>query len=228
MTVHAFLTLAWILVALYLALIYAPNEASQGNVYRIMYVHVPMGWAAFVAYALVFAGSVGYLWKRSPRADDLAASAGEVGFIFCSCILISGPLWAKPIWGVWWVWDARLTLTFILWLLFVSYLLLRSFFTNPDRSALLAAVVGIIGFVDVPVDYMAIRWWRTQHPQPVIMGGPNSGLPPKMELALFVSAGAFLCLFFYLLRMRISMRESEREVRRMRRRWAAERVTRSA
>lgn len=228
MTVHAFLTLIWIVVALYLALIYAPNEASQGNVYRIMYVHVPMGWSAFVAYGLVFAGSVGYLWKRSPRADDLASSAGEVGFIFCSCILISGPLWAKPVWGVWWVWDARLTLTFILWLLFVSYLLLRSFFTNPDRSALLAAVVGIIGFVDVPVDYMAIRWWRTQHPQPVIMGGPNSGLPPKMELAFFVSVGAFLCLFFYLLRMRLAMRESEREVRRMRRRWAAENVARGA
>lgn len=222
MTAHAILTLVWILVALYLALIYAPNEAAQGNVYRIMYVHVPMGWSAFLAYGLVFIGSVGFIWKRSPAADDLAYAAGEVGFIFCSCLLISGPLWAKPVWGVWWVWDARLTLTFILWLLFVAYLLLRSFLIDPGRAAMLSAVVGIVGFVDVPIDYMAIRWWRTQHPQPVIMGGPNSGLPPKMELAFFVSVGAFLCLFFYLLRQRISMFRAQREISRLRREWVEE------
>ncbi|MGH9378205.1 MAG: cytochrome c biogenesis protein CcsA [Terriglobia bacterium] len=223
-TAHAILTLVWILVAIYLALIYAPNEASQGNVYRIMYVHVPMGWSAFLAYGLVFIGSVGFIWKRSPVADDLAYAAGEVGFIFCSCLLISGPLWAKPVWGVWWVWDPRLTLTFILWLLFVAYLLLRSFFINPGRAAMLSAVVGIVGFVDVPIDYMAIRWWRTQHPQPVIMGGPNSGLPPRMELALFVSIGAFLCLFFFLLRQRVSILGARREVSRLRRELAADDV----
>src|SRR5579863_8410931 len=114
MTAHAILTLVWILVALYLAFIYAPTEANQGNVYRIMYIHVPSGWAALVAYTIVFIGSVGYIWKRSQFADDLAYAAGEVGFVFCCCLLITGPLWAKPIWGVWWVWDARLTLSFIL------------------------------------------------------------------------------------------------------------------
>lgn len=222
MTVHAALTLAWILTALYMAFVYAPNEASQGNAYRIMYLHVPTAWAALVAYSVIFAGSVAYVWNRSQLADDLAYAAGEVGFVFCCALLISGPLWAKPIWGVWWVWDARTTLTFILWLLFIAYLLVRSFFIHPGRAALLSAVVGIIGFVDVPIDYMAIRWWRTQHPQPVIMGGPNSGLPPKMEITLFVSAGAFLCLFFFLLRQRISMFEARREVSRLRRDLAIE------
>jgi heme exporter protein C len=220
MTAHATLTLVWILIALYMAFIYAPTEASQGNAYRIMYIHVPTAWSALVAYTVIFVGSAGYLWKRSQFADDLAYAAGEVGFIFCSALLISGPLWAKPIWGVWWVWDARTTLTFILWLLFVAYLLVRSFFINPGRAALLSAVVGIIGFVDVPIDYMAIRWWRTQHPQPVIMGGPNSGLPPSMEATLFVSAGAFLCLFFFLLRQRISVFEARRELSRLRREMA--------
>ena len=222
MTVHAMLAAAWIVLALYLIFIYAPTDANQGNVYRIMYVHVPSGWTAFVAYFIVFLGSVGYLARRSQAADDLAHAAGEVGFIFCSCLLITGPLWAKPIWGIWWTWDPRLTLTFILWLLFVGYLLVRSFFINPGRAALLSAVVGIIGFVDVPVDYMAIRWWRTQHPQPVIMGGPNSGLAPPMQLTLFVSWGAFLCLFFFLMRQRLSLIRARRELGVLRRELAAD------
>jgi heme exporter protein C len=221
MTVHGLVTLAWILISLYLIFIFAPNEANMGNVYRIIYIHVSSGWSAFVGYFLVFLGSVRYLWKRSPAADDLAYAAAEVGFVYCSCVLITGPLWAKPVWGIWWTWDARLTLTFVLWLLFVAYLLLRSFFVNPGQAALLSAVVGIIGFADVPIDYMAIRWWRTQHPQPVIMGGPNSGLPPRMEITLFVTAGAFLCLFFYLLRQRLALGSAERELRQLRRELAA-------
>ncbi len=216
-SVHALVTLLWILVALYLALIYAPTDVSQGNVYRIMYIHVPSGWTAFVAYLLVFLGSVGYLIRRSQTADDLACAAGEIGFIFCSCVLITGPLWAKPIWGIWWTWDPRLTLTFVLWLLFAGYLLVRGFFINPGRAALLSAVVGIVGFVDVPIDYMAIRWWRTQHPQPVIFGGPNSGLPFSMLLTLLVSFGAFLCLFFFLLRRRLSLLRMRRDLSHLRR-----------
>jgi heme exporter protein C len=221
MTAHGVVTLLWILVSLYLIFIFAPNEVNQGNVYRIMYLHVPCAWSAFGGYFVIFVGSVGYLWKRSQAADDLAYAGAEVGFIFCSCVLITGPLWAKPVWGIWWTWDARLTLTFVLWLLFVSYLLLRSFFTNPGQAALLSAVVGIIGFADVPIDYMAIRWWRTQHPQPVIMGGPNAGLPPRMEITLFVTVGAFVCLLFYLLRQRLRLHNTERSLRHLRRKAAA-------
>ncbi|MGO9271886.1 MAG: cytochrome c biogenesis protein CcsA [Terriglobia bacterium] len=216
-TIHLGVTLIWILVAFYMIFLYAPNEVNQGQVYRIIYIHVPSAWTAMLAYFLVFLGSLRYLWTRSPAADEFAHASAEVGFIFCTCVIVTGPLWAKPIWGIWWAWgDWRLLLTFILWLLYVSYLMLRSY-VSPNRSALLAAVVGIIGFVDVPIDYMAIRWWRTQHPQPVVMGGPDSGLAPHMLYTLLVSWGAFLCVFTFLLRQRIWLAQARREISLLRR-----------
>lgn len=126
-SLHLLLAGAWMIVAMYLIFLYAPQEETMGEVQRIFYIHVPSAWTAFVAYFVVFLGSVGYLWKRSRFADELARAAAEVGFVFCSCVLITGPLWAKPVWGIWWTWDARLTSTFMLWLLFVSYLMLRSY-----------------------------------------------------------------------------------------------------
>jgi heme exporter protein C len=223
MTAHLLLTATWLLVTLYLIFLYAPQELTMGEVQRIFYIHAPSGWAAGTAYSLVFLGSVIYLWKRSPLADDLAHAAGEVGFVFCSCVLVTGPLWAKPAWGIWWTWDARLTLTFVLWLLFVAYLMLRAYVANPARAAVLAAVVGIIGFVDVPIDYMAIRWWRTQHPQPVIAGGAGSGLEPRMLLTFMVSVGAFHCLLAYLIRQRMALARGRRELATLRRRLALSR-----
>jgi heme exporter protein C len=216
-TVHLLAALAWLVVGLYMVFLYAPQEATMGEVQRIFYIHVSSAWTAFLAYFLVFLGSVAYLWKRSPRADDLAQAAGEIGFVFCSVVLVTGPLWAKPVWGIWWTWDARLTLTFVLWLLFVSYLMLRHYIASPDRAATLAAIVGIIGFVDVPIDYMAIRWWRTQHPQPVVAGGEGSGIDPRMWVTLLVTWGAFLCLFAYLLRQRLWLAQARRELSALRR-----------
>jgi heme exporter protein C len=220
MPAHLIVTVLWILVTLYLIFLYAPQELTMGEVQRIFYIHAPSGWAAGTAYSLVFLGSVIYLWKRSPLADELAHAAGEVGFVFCSCVLVTGPLWAKPAWGIWWTWDARLTLTFVLWLLFVAYLMLRAYVANPARAAVLAAVVGIIGFVDVPIDYMAIRWWRTQHPQPVIAGGAGSGLEPRMLLTFMVGVGAFHCLLAYLIRQRMALARGHRGLVTLRRRLA--------
>jgi heme exporter protein C len=205
------------IVAYWMIFLYAPQELTMGEVQRIFYIHAPSGWVAGTAYFIVFLSSVIYLWKRSPLADDLAQAAGEVGFVFCSCLLVTGPLWAKPAWGIWWAWDARLTLTFVLWLLFVSYLMLRSYVSSPGRAATLAAVVGIIGFVDVPIDYMAIRWWRTQHPQPVIAGGEGSGLDPRMFFTFLVCVGAFHCLFSYLLLQRFRLARARRELSALRR-----------
>ena len=216
-TLHLLLTLVWLGVATYLIFLYAPQELTMGEVQRIFYIHVSSAWTALLAYFLIFLGSVGYLWKRSMVADDFAHAAGEVGFVFCTCVLVTGPLWAKPVWGIWWTWDARLTLTFVLWLLFVAYLMLRSYVLNPARAAVLAAVVGIIGFVDVPIDYMAIRWWRTQHPQPVIAGGEGSGLDPQMWVTLLVTWGAFLFLFSYLMRQYLRLASTRREVAHLRR-----------
>jgi heme exporter protein C len=215
--IHLAVTITWLLIACYMTFFYAPEEATMGEVQRIFYIHVPAAWTAFLAYFILFLGSVAYLWKRSQGADDLAHACGEVGFVFCTVVLVTGPLWAKPVWGIWWTWDARLTSTFILWLLFISYLMLRSYVLSPGRSAILAAVVGIIGFVDVPIVYMSIRWWRTQHPQPVIGGGEGSGLDPAMRLSLLVSWGAFLCLFAYLVRQRIALGAARRELSQVRR-----------
>ena len=213
------ITTAWLLVATYLIFLYAPQEMTMGEVQRIFYIHVPAAWTAFLAYFILFGASVAYLWKRSPGADALAQACGEVGFTFCTVVLVTGPLWAKPVWGIWWTWDARLTSTFVLWLLFVSYLMLRSYVLNPGRAATLAAVVAIIGFVDVPIVYMSIRWWRTQHPQPVIGGGEGSGLDASMWLTLLVSCGAFLCLFSYLVRQRLMLAELRRGLSTLRREW---------
>jgi heme exporter protein C len=217
LSVHLLLTLAWIWVALYMTFFYAPEEMTMGQVQRIFYIHVPCGWAALLGFIIIFIASMVYLANRSVAADEIAHSAAEVGFIFNCGSLITGSLWAKPAWGIWWTWDARLTLTFLLWLLYVAYLMLRSYMISPARVANLCAVVGIIGFIDVIIDYMAIRWWRTQHPQPVVLGGPDSGLDPRMLATLLVAVGAFTCLFFYLLRLRLRLADSRRELSEIRR-----------
>jgi heme exporter protein C len=211
-SVHFALTLAGLCVALYMIFLNAPEEMTMGEVQRIFYIHVPCAWTALLGFVIIFLSSIIYLWKRSQFADELASTTAEVGFIFCTCVLVTGPLWAKPAWGIWWTWDARLTLTFLLWLLYVAYLMLRNYLINPGRAANLCAVVGIIGFVDVIIDYMAIRWWRTQHPQPVIEGGAGSGLDPRMLATLLVSWGAFLILFFLLVRVRLGLARLRREL----------------
>jgi heme exporter protein C len=215
--VHLALTLVWLVIAFYMIFLYAPEELTMGEAQRIFYIHFPSGMTAIIAYGIVALASVVYLWRRSQSADDLAYAAAEVGFIFCSCVLVTGPLWAKPAWGIWWTWDARLTSTFVLWLLFIAYLMLRSYLINPGQASTLGAVVGIIGGVDALIDYMAIRWWRTQHPQPVLAGGPGSWLDPRMWRTVFVAWGAFLCLFFYLVRQRVRLAEARRELSFVRR-----------
>ena len=220
-SVHLSITLAWLVVALYMIFLYAPQEVTMGEVQRIFYIHFSSACTALLAYFFVFLGSMTYLWKRSRRADDFAYASAEVGFIYCCCVLVTGPLWAKPAWGIWWTWDPRLTSTFILWLLYIAYLMLRSYVTNPGRVEVLSAVFGILGSVDAVIDYMAIRWWRTQHPQPVLAGGPGSGLDPRMWTTVFVTWGAFLCLFFFLLRQRMTLARNQRELVQLRRELAA-------
>src|SRR5271169_265341 len=215
--VHIAITLVWFIVALYMIFLYAPQEATMGEVQRIFYIHFSLACTALLAYFFVFLGSMGYLWKRSRGADDFAYASAEAGFIYCSGVLLTGPLWAKPAWGIWWTWDARLASTFILWLLYIGYLMLRSYVDNPGRVEVLSAVVGVLGFVDAIIDYMAIRWWRTQHPQPVLAGGPGSGLDARMWLTVFVTWGAFLCLFFFLVRQRMALGRARRAVVDLRR-----------
>ena len=199
---RAAFTLSAIVVAILLsfglreALQVAPTEATMGNIQRIFYYHVPAYGTAFTMFAVNLLASIFYLVRRNTpwaaAADAVAVSAAEVGVIFCTVGLMTGMLWAKPVWGIWWTWDARLTSTFVLWLIYVSYLMLRRL-SAGDQAPTLAAALAIFGFVDVPIVYMSIRWWRTQHPQPVIFGEQGSGLDPSMVPALLINMAAFLC-----------------------------------
>jgi heme exporter protein C len=175
------------------AMFIAPKELTMGDVQRIFYYHLPSAWTAFLMFFVNFLASLWYLARRNVAADALALAAAEVGVTFCTIVLITGPLWARPVWGIWWTWDARLTSTLVLWLIYVSYLMLRHYATG-GQIPVLAAALGVFGFVDVPIVYMAIRWFRTQHPQPVIGGGPGSGLDPRMWVAVLWNLAAFLML----------------------------------
>ncbi len=172
------------------AMFVAPTEATMGDVQRIFYYHVPNAMLSFLFFGISFVASLLYLfWRNSAptralAADAWALAAAEVGVVFCTVVLITGPLWARPVWGIWWTWDARLTTTLILWLIYVSYLLLRHFAEGAQMRTL-AAVLSVFGALDVPIVYMANRWWRTQHPAPVFGGGPDSGIKDPTMLAAF-------------------------------------------
>ncbi len=163
----------------------APQERTMGLIQRIFYFHAATAWAGTTALFVCFLANLLYVWKREQKYDWLGVSTAEVGLACYTVVLITGPIWAHPVWGIWWTWDARLTSTFVLWLLYVSYLLLRSLVEEPDRRALLSALFGIFAFLDVPLVFFSIRWWRTQHPSPVIMGGSGSGLDPTMSKVFF-------------------------------------------
>jgi heme exporter protein C len=198
------LALLTVLVGLYMAFFYAPADALMGDVQRIMYIHVPTAWVAFFAFFVVFVSSLVYLWKRLPEADRLAYASAEIGALFTGLTLIDGSIWGKPTWGIWWTWDARLTTTAILFVIYVGYLMLRSFIEEPDRRARLAALVGIVGFIDVPITYMSVLWFRTLHQPPSIQRG-GSSMPDTMLFTLLLNVGAYtlVYLFFLVKRVRI-------------------------
>jgi len=196
----------------YSALFVAPTERTMGLIQRIFYFHVPSAWTGFVAFFLVFVSSIAYLLRRRPQWDWLAVSAAEVGVACFTVVLVTGPIWAKPVWGIWWTWDARLTSTFVLWVLYVSYLLLRTLMGDPERRATVSAVFGIFAFLDVPLVYLSIWFWRTQHPQPVIGGG---GLDKRMWPVFLICWAALLALMALLVRQRYRLEALCHEVQEL-------------
>jgi len=204
-------TLALLGFSTYQALVVAPTEQTMGDVQRIFYYHVPSAWVAGSCFFVNFLASVAYLVKRGSNVDALAAASAEVGVVFCTIVLITGPIWARPVWGIWWTWDARLTTTLVLWLIYVSYLILRRF-ASGSQTQVLSAVLAIFGFVDVPIVYMSIRWFRTQHPSPVMGGGENSGLDPVMLHAFFWNLLAFTCVGIILVAARYHLQKMENQV----------------
>jgi heme exporter protein C len=195
--------------ALYEALVIAPTERTMGDVQRIFYYHVPSAWTAFLLFMINFGASVIYLSRRNVKADILALVSAEVGVVFCTVVLVTGPIWARPVWGIWWTWDLRLTLTLLLWLIYVSYLVLRRFSTS-SQTPVLAAVLAIFGALDVPLVYFSIWFFRTQHPSPVIGGGGS--LDPGMGRVLLINWAAFLCLAWLVSWTRYRLEVLKREV----------------
>jgi len=206
------LSLVLMVAALYLIFLFVPTEESMGIVQRIFYFHVPLAWVSFLAFFIVFLGSILYLWKRSSKWDIMASSSAEVGAVFTTLFLITGSIWAKPIWGVWWTWSPRLTTALVLWLIYLAYLLVRAYASDDQRGARFAAIVGIIGFIDVPIVALAITLWRTQHPGPVVFTG---GLAPSMLLTLLVSLAAFTALFLILVTQVARLKKDRDEIMRL-------------
>ncbi len=177
--------LAW---GYYQAIYVAPNDAMQGEIARIFYYHVATAMDSSIFFVVSLVGSIGYLAARrehhewAQRLDAWALAGAEVGVVFCTVVLTTGPIWGRRAWGIWWTWDARLTTTLVLWLIYASYLLLRRFAAGPQMQTL-AAVLNIFGALDVPIVYMSNRWWRTQHPAPVFGGGPDTGVKDPRRLA---------------------------------------------
>lgn len=194
--------------ALYLALVWAPREQTMGDVQRIFYYHVPSAWTAFLLFFTNFAASVIYLLRRKPTADVVALVSAEVGLVFLTVNLVTGPIWARPVWGIWWTWDWRLTSTLVVWLIYVSYLMLRRFASG--ETPVMAAALGIFGALCVPFVYFSIWFFRTQHPQPVMGGGGS--LDSRMAHALLINWLAFLCFAFLVCWSRYRLERVRREV----------------
>ena len=195
---------ALMLVAAGFIFLYAPTDALQGDVQRIFYLHVSSAIAAYGCFAVVLLGGIVYLWKDSLAADRLARAGAVVGVVFTTVTLVMGMLWAKPIWGTYWTWDARLTSTLVLWIIYAGYLMVRRLAEPGRQAARFAAVVGIFGFIDVPVVHFSVTWWRTQHPGPVVI---NDALPSQMLVGFFVTMAAtlFLAAVMIAIRYRIEV-----------------------
>jgi heme exporter protein C len=184
----------------------SPPDKDMGDLQKIMYVHVPAAWMTFIAFFVVFVCSVKYMWKGHENDDLLAASAAEVGAVFNGTTLLLGMIWGRPTWGVWWTWDARLTSTLVLFLIFVGYLAMRAFVEDPVQRAKWCAAVGTIGALNVPIVYMSVRWWRTIHQ---IQSSPDT-IDPAYTLGLRLNAFAFLFVLIFFIRKRYEIARLER------------------
>jgi len=199
-------------VASVMALAWAPTDAVQGDVYRIMYVHVPAAWLAYLAFVVVFLASVGWLWSKRPWFDAVAVASAEIGVLFTGLALVAGSIWAKPTWGVWWTWEPRLVTTAVMFVMYVGYLLLRSLSTDFDRRATRAAILGVILVLDVPIVHLSVLWANSLHQLPTVLrAGGSPALDGAMLLTLMVSVAAFTLVYLYFMSARVAIELARRE-----------------
>ncbi|MEP6507619.1 MAG: cytochrome c biogenesis protein CcsA [Gemmatimonadales bacterium] len=191
-----------VIVTFVRAIFFTPLEAVQGPAQKILYVHAPAAWVAFMAFGLVGLTSVLYLWLKEDRLDRVAESSAEVGVVFTTVVLITGPLWGKPIWGAYWTWDARLTLTLFLWFIYVAYIVLRGAIDDRAMRARYSAVLGILGALLIPFIHLSVYLFRTLHPRPILMKPGAPSLPNEMLITLLLAFASFTLLYVALLRAR--------------------------
>jgi heme exporter protein C len=200
-----------ILAGLVMAFGVAPREVTQGNVQRIMYVHVPAVWVAYLSFVVVLVASIGYLWTRAAGADRAAHAAAEVGVVFLGVNIATGAIWGKPTWGTWWTWDARLTSVAVVFVIFIGYLLVRQMTDDPERGARFAAVVGIVGALNIPLVHFSVYWWRTLHQPPTFVKPGPSAASPSIRAALFVNFAGLLLLGAYFIAKRYALLRAQHE-----------------
>ena len=211
---HSFVFFAGIigLINLWMIFIWVPTERSMGLVQRLFYIHVPTVWVGFIAFGFVALASALYLFEREIKWDRRASTAAEIGLVLLSVSMATGAMWAKPVWGTWWTWDPKLTSVFVLWLIFIGYLMVRVYATSSRQAATWSSIVGIIGFANVPIVYLASMWWRSLHPE--LVTGPLSesgSLDPDMRTVLYFSTFVFAVLFVCLTQVRLLIKNSEEE-----------------
>ena len=183
------------LLATWMVFAWAPVEATQGVIQRIYYVHVPVAWLAELAFGMTALFGMGYLWLRDERADAAAVAAAEGGMYVCAALLVVGPLWGRIAWGTWWQWEPRLTLTLLLFFIFIGYFMVRGAVADPDRARRLSAVVAIVGALDIPLIHMSVYWFRSLHPEPVVLRPDGPTADPRMVVTLLVSVAAYTLVF---------------------------------
>ncbi len=216
---HRFLILfAWfvsllVIVDLYLALIWSPPEKTMGNLIRIMYFHVSSVWIAYVAFGVTLVLGIVCLIRPSLRLDKLAACSAEIGILYTTLTLVTGMLWAKPVWNTWWTWDPRLTTTLMLWLLYVAYFLLRALLTDDFRRIRVTSIWSLIAFADIPVIHFAVEWWKSIHPQ--VIDETGVFMPSSMLFTLLFSFFTFLCLYILLLILRYEQSRMQTRIREL-------------
>jgi heme exporter protein C len=202
---------------LYVILLGLPDEAQQGPIYRILFVHLPSAITCFVGFLIAGMASALYLGTKNMRYDAVAAASTEVGLAFATIVLVTGSIWARIIWGIWWTWDARLTSMLVCWLLYASYLMLRRAVAEPAQRARFSAVLSIFAFTDVIIVWKSIEWWRTQHPGPVLSIRTGGGrIDPAMESAIYWNLLALMLFAIVLVLVRIRQEETRREIDGMR------------
>ncbi len=203
------LGVAGVVMLHWMVFFWVPTEASMGIIQRVFYIHVPAAWVAFFAFGIVALCSAVYLWLGDDKLDRAAVAAAEGGMVFTTVVLVTGPLWGKIAWGTFWTWEPRLTLTLLLWFIYLGYFMVRSSTDNPERGKRFAAVVGIVGALDIPLIHLSVIWFRSLHPEPVVLKPEGPSLDPDMLLTLGVGFGSFTLLFLGVFMLRYAVGSAE-------------------